>query len=303
MDKRERKAAVTQFVTLVASAEEERRAKLGIASLRAFGGTLKDSPVRAFVPRASEGRVQLDGLEGVQTVLLDVEERSRAYPFADKVSACARAEETAGPDVSTLVWFNPGCLILNAPLLFALSSEADAAFRPVHIRNIGSPAGSPLDDYWRGIYQATGAPDSPWGVESFVDEQKLRPYYNTHCFSIAPSKGLLRAWQDSFEEIVTDQAFQSGPCQDAPHRIFLHQAILSALIAKTPGAGRIRLLPPEYSYPLHLHARIPKPKQVRRLNELAVPVYEETEDLTILEVEEPLRSWLAPRLEGLGAVI
>jgi hypothetical protein len=72
---------------------------------------------------------------------------------------------------------------------------------------------------------------------------------------------------------------------------------LSALVAKNLGRERIRLLPPEYSYPLHLHLQVPPARQPRRLNDLVCPVYEETFDypasLNGLHVDEPLRSWLA----------
>lgn len=55
--------------------------------------------------------------------------------------------------------------------------------------------------------------------------------------------------------MVTDEAFQAGPCRDELHRIFLHQAILSTLVAKQLDWERVRLLPPEYNYPLNLSDR------------------------------------------------
>ncbi len=80
-------------------------------------------------------------------------------------------------------------------------------------------------------------------------------------------------------------------------RIFLHQAILSALAAKNLGRERIRLLPPAYSYPLHLHPQVPTGRQPGRLNDLVCPVYEDAFEFPVtfngLQIDQPLRSWLA----------
>ena len=92
--------------------------------------------------------------------------------------------------------------------------------------------------------------------------------------------------------MVLDRGFQSGPCADDLHRIFLHQAALSALVTRAVGPGRIRLLPSEYSYPLHFHNRLPNGCRVEFLDELVVPVYEDESDLNVLEARGPLGSWL-----------
>ena len=62
----------------------------------------------------------------------------------------------------------------------------------------------------------------------------------------------------------------------------------------------IRILPPEYSYPLHLHDKIPQASRASSLNELVCAVYEEEypqpQSLKELEIREPLRSWLLKEL-------
>ena len=69
--------------------------------------------------------------------------------------------------------------------------------------------------------------------------------------------------------------------------------------------GRIRLLPPEYSYPLHMHADTPLERQSRSLEELVCPVYEDgfeyQKTLHGLWVGEESEAWLnghAPGGEG-----
>jgi hypothetical protein len=291
-------AGQTQFVVMFRSEEGERYARIVIEGLRAFGGRLRDSPVRAFVLDPGRLARALPGLEGVHPVPLAVQEALEGYPFAEKVSACARAEEMAGPDVRSLVWLNLDCLIVNPPLLFDLPPPFAAAFRPVHHRNVGSPAGEPLDAYWAGIYRQVGLDESSFTVESFVDGLRLRPYLNTHCFAVDPSRGLLRDWLACFQAMVADRAYQAGACGDELHRIFLHQAVLSALASKSLAREEIRWLPAEYSYPLHMQQQVPGPRRAATLNSLVCAVYEEAVHVRSIPAREPLRSWLRER--GLG---
>ena len=135
-----------------------------------------------------------------------------------------------------------------------------------------------------------------FSLESFVDLQRLRPYLNTHNFAFDPSIGLGRAWQAHLRALVADRAFRAGPCRDALHRVFLHQAILSTLVPKLLAWERVRLLPPGYSYPLNLLHEIPPQRRAPSLNSLVSAVYEDAFPWTEIAVEEPLRSWLIERL-------
>jgi hypothetical protein len=129
-----------------------------------------------------------------------------------------------------------------------------------------------------------------------VDGQVLRPYFNSHCFAFNPALGLGQDWWACFKAMVSDQAFQAGPCRDKLHQIFLHQAILSTLAVKVLGWERIRLLPPEYNYPLNLLDEMPQDYRVPVLNELVNAVYEDEFPWGKIEVQPLLRSWLRDRL-------
>ena len=289
-------------ITLVETPADARSARLLLNSLRAFGGTLSHIPAWIFYqpePHQPDLTRAFSGLKAVQLIPLDLDAAAPGsdYPFASKVHACAQAEALAGAQLRSLVWFNPQCLILAPPLLIDLSPDFDAALRPVHHKNIGSLAQTPLDDYWQAVYRSAGLEETPFTVESFADAQTLRPYFNTHCFAMNPALGLFAAWREHFQALTCDAAFQSGPCQRPLPRIFLHQAILSTLVAKSLARKRIRLLPPAYSYPLHLHLQVPAGRQPRRLNDLVCPVYEDAFEFPVtlngLQVDEPLYSWLA----------
>lgn len=296
----------TCFLLLFQSKKGERLARIAIESLRAFGGPLRDCPVWAFVLDPDLVSRSLPGIAGVHRFPLVVEERWSHYPFSDKVYALATAEEMAGPEIRSLVWLSLDCLIINPPLLFDLgpaldraapgAALADAAFRPVHHRNVGSPAHEPPDEFWRGIYRALEVDDMPYTVESFADGQALRPYFNTHCFALNPKAGLGRAWCQHFKAMMTDEAFQSGPCRDELHQVFLHQAILSTLVAKLLPWERVRLLPPDYNYPLNLLDAMSPDHRATTLNHLVNAVYEDAFPWGEIEIQEPLRSWLRERL-------
>ncbi len=286
----------TCFFVVFGSDAEERLARIVVESLRTFGGRLADSPVWAFALDPARAPHGLGGPAGVECVPLAVEERYRGYPFAAKAAACARAEEMASPNVQSIVRLGLDTLVVNPPQLLELGPSCDAAFRPVHHRNVGSPAHEPPDAYWAWIYRTLGVDEAPCTVESFVDGETLRPYLNTHCFALNPALGVAQAWWAHFKAMIDDEAFQAGPCRGALHRIFLHQAILSALVATMLPWQRVRILPPEYSFPLHLLGDMPPGRRAPTLNSLVTVAYEDAFPWGAIEVEEPLRAWLQARL-------
>jgi hypothetical protein len=224
------------------------------------------------------------------------------YFFVDKAFACARAEEMLVSEDQSLIWIDPACLVINPPELYALDAAFDAAVRPVHITNVGLPSNAPLDGFWKGVYARIGIPEAGMTVQTFVDGLTIRAYFNSHAFSINPSRGLMRRWYAHFEALVRDETYQKRCCQDQTHRIFLHQAVLSALLASSVPAGRLRLLPPEYNYPYNLHQLVPFNLRAAALNDLVSITYEDRSlDPTIvedIEIREPLRGWLSAHLTG-----
>lgn len=280
------------YITVISSQVEARQVKLLIESLRRFGGRLGGYPVWLFCTdlKFTEGFSESDTLKLFH---LKMDLHLSNYPLAEKVFACALAEEMAVLEcVHTLIWLNPDCLIFNSLDLFVLGDQYDAAFRPVHIRNVGSLANEPIDGYWQRVYEVVRVNQVSYTIESYVDGQILWPYFNTHCFAINPAKGILQAWRAFFVTLLLDKAFQDEYCQDELHQIFLHQVVLSALVMKSIQQKRLLMLPPEYSYPLHLQEKIPASKRVDSLNQLVCMVYEEDTFLEGIEIQKPILSWL-----------
>lgn len=287
------------FVTAVLSPGQRAGVRLLVDSLRTFGGPLRDCPVWILEMRPLTAPCDDLTGPGIDVVRLEVPEALPRYYFTYKVYAWAQVEEWADPSLRSLVWLDPGCLVLRPPMHFELVRPQGAAFRPVHIRNVGIPAGEALDPFWQGVYRAVDLDDAGYAVESYVDTETIRPYYNTHLFALDPGLGIGRSWLESFESLVQDKTYQAAACADELHQVFLHQAVLSALVAKQLGPERIRILPTEYSYPLHFHGEVSLARRPESLNRLVCPVYEGVfsypETLRGLEVEEPLAAWLGER--------
>jgi hypothetical protein len=236
---------------------------------------------------------------GVRVLPLTVPDKVARYHYGAKVCACAQAEDLVAPAVRSLIWLAPEFFIVHPPPLLDLAPSFDAAVRPVHFKNVGLLATEPLDDFWKQIYETVGTNDVHPPVESFLDALRLRPYFNTHAFALDPQKGLCRRWLDCFETLVCDRAFQLRACSDPPHQVFLHQAILSAIIVTMLGPHRIRTLPPEYSYPYNLHPSVPLDRRALALDDLVTVAYDDRSlDPRVvddIDVHEPLRSWLFAR--------
>ena len=291
------------FFTLVGSPEDVPHARLLIESIRTFGGSYSGCPILVLMSSPDTPTREIERINGVQCRMLTSRSEIPRYWFAQKVAACDQAEGIATEEkIRSLVWLSTRCLVVNQPDLFDLYSSFDAACRPVHIRNVGLPVDEPLDEFWSPIFKSIGLDDTERWVESFTDRQKLRPYFNTHLFVVNPLKSVFRSWRESFMAMVTDHEFQIGPCRDSDHKIFLHQAILSALVLKLLDWDRIRVLPPEYSYPLHLHQDTPPEHRWETINTLVCPVYEEMfrypDSLNGIGIHDPLRSWLMARSPG-----
>ncbi len=294
-------AATLTFVTCVRGKDDVAAARLLLESLRAFGGDLGGRPVWVFAEPGMREAAETLSAPRLDVLPLRVPPALAGFPFATIVVACAEAEDRAA-SAASLVWIDPKCLVVRPPLLFHLADDVDVAVRPVHVRNVGSPAEAPVDDYWRRIYEDVGVDDVGLTVESFVDGQRLRAYFNSHAQAVRPSLGIFRRRCEHFERLATDRRFLAGACRDEVHRAFLFQALFSALVAALVVPARVRVLPPDYVYPYSLHADVPDQRRAAALDDLACVVVEgrsvRPDGVTDIAIREPLRSWLAARAPG-----
>ena len=284
------------FFTLISNNAEIDAAHLLVNCLRTFGGEYREAALWVFSAIEKRALRAFPFDKNTIFVPLEREEYSQPYFFTNKVGACAQVEKMVDAKENILVWLNPMTLILQEPAAFQLRVGYQAAFRPVHIQNIGSSIQEKIDGYWGKIYTVVGRDKDNFALETLLEKKYIRPYFNSHLFSIDPEAGLLQEWQELFSKFINNNEFQVTYCVDVAHQVFLHQAILSALLEVRMGQQKIDILPEEYSYPLHLHAKIEQERQIRRLDDLVCPVYEEEfhlpESLAGLEISPALLDWL-----------
>jgi len=284
------------FVTLVRNPSQIAQTHLLINSIRSFGGALSQCPVWVF--ESNPQKASCESLKDTNTKIfsLKVPDSVKEYLYGDKVYAGRQAEEMAGSKIRSLIWMDSSCLITHPPLLYDLNSQSDTAIRPVHIQNVGIPASAPLDGFWKKVYETVGVSDIQTTVETFVDRQLIRSYFNSHSFAVNPSIGLLHRWFYYFELLACDREFQINFCQDQQHRVFLHQAVLSTLIVTDIDTKRIRMLPSDYNYPYNLHGSVSPERKVSALNDLVSFTYEsrslDPNDVNDIKIYDPLRTWL-----------
>jgi glyoxylase-like metal-dependent hydrolase (beta-lactamase superfamily II) len=290
------------IATCVTDTAQVRNVALLLDSLRRFGGPIATAPV--VVGFDESVRVPTRALErpGVRLVPLEAPPEARDYPYAYKAYAASRAEEIVAGSADTLIWLDAEILVLAPPTPLVLDAGHAVAMRPVYLRNaIGLAPDQPTDAFWAAILadnrlEAARLPV----VETEVDTQKVRGYFNCGAIAVRPSLGLFREWARQMSARLADADYQRRACADGLHRVFLHQAVLSAIIVARTSPAQWRWLPRECGYPLHLHARLPAELRAARLADLSVVLHENEIDqpgaLDGIEVNQELRAFLDEQL-------
>ncbi len=190
----------------------------------------------------------------IQPAAFDLPAHLRDFPLGQKVFAAARAEElTAG---STLVWLDPDALFLRPPDDFLLPPGCSLAACPVHLKNISTPAAEPPDAYWQRVFALAGEdPLAAFPLTTRVDGLPIRAHFNAGCLAVRAEAGHLAAWREAFLRAAADPALAVLSAENPLRRIFLHQAVLSAVILARLPRGEIHILPETVNYPAFLQAR------------------------------------------------
>jgi len=291
----------TVFCTMVRSERGAGFASLLLKSLRRFGGEYHDAPFWIFETDPAQSNCALAADAHTQLFPLRVPPEMQKVFFGDKVASCANAEEMArAQKVRSLVFVDPVFLFVAPPKLLDLGEEFDAAFRPVHMQNVGIAPELPLNGYWQGILDVAGLSDISSTVHTFVEGKTIRSYFNTHVFSMNPEKGLCEQWLEKLSSLSMDKDFQTQFVSEQREKIFQFQALLAALVVGKILPERLRILPPSYSYPYNLHSSVPEVKKPRTLEELVCFTYEQRsihpDEVQDVRFGETLEKWLRKEL-------
>jgi glyoxylase-like metal-dependent hydrolase (beta-lactamase superfamily II) len=287
------------FVTIVSNHEQSRSVMAMVKSIRELSGDFRNSKI--FVVRSDPENFPCTALvaKGVELVQLEMDKSFMDYPLAMKAFAAAQVERAIKGKAGTLTWLDPGVLVLDSPDDLSLGGNFDCAIRPVSLSNtIGLLPGQEPDAYWKPIYIRTGINFRELPVvETVVDKIKIQPYYNCEVFSVNPELGICGEWAKLLSDLLKDGDYQKVACLTFLKRLFLHQAVLSAVITSRIKPDRIKALPISCAYPFNQRDRLASEKRIPLLNDLSVVIFDYAWEnipnwMDQIKIQEPLRRWL-----------
>lgn len=292
------------FAMLAFPGKTEQEAILFVKSLRAFGGKYSQSDVAIFTlnsqPLSTECRDQLLALNvNINTVTLPT--NMLDFPFAVKAMVSGMAEEQSQNKYELLVWMDRDSLIIREPEALILPKGKTLGFRPVDHKNIGCEYDQPPTPFWQTIYDHLQVPtENIFPIFTAADQIKIRPYINAGMLVVRPEAGLLQQWGQSFQNLYLHQDFLPFYETHFLNKIFVHQAVLAALLTKVLPQSAWHELPGRINYPLHMHHHFSADRQPKDINDLITCRYDtffETDAWKeTIGMQAPFGPWLEENL-------
>ncbi|MGB7054274.1 MAG: hypothetical protein WBE28_03010 [bacterium] len=294
------------FTTVVYPTEwSETNALLLVESIRAFAGSLSQAPIWCFVPQYGKKLTAqtVDRLSKLDATLMpyDIELEVARFFFAADIRAAGLAESTATAKTDLLVWLSSNTIILKEPHAFKLRDDKSLGYRPVHHTNVGSVYDTPLDPFWTLVYKYCNVPDDRiFPMETHIDGQRLRPYFNAGILITRPEQKLFTTWHNTFFKVYQEPDLQDLYKQDERYMIFIHQALLSGIILKIFTQDEIQELPTTYNYPVHLYEEDITAHRPSSIEELVLlrheGFYQDPTWIEKMPARELLKQWLTEKL-------
>lgn len=274
------------------------------SSIRNFAGNLRECPITiAYSNDPNKIPYEYQQILHSLNVNLMPFQLSKDFQgefFADFVKGAEIVEKKYANETDYLVWMGPDTLILKEPAHFLLPKGKEIGYRPVHHINIGSHVDSPLDEYWNFIYKLCNVPtDRIFPMETHIDLDIIRPYFNAGSIVVRPSEGLLQNWWNTYQKGHKNSEYLEL-CKTNPHyHIFFHQAILSGIILNKYSKQSLLELPKVYNYPLHLHTQNYRQDKPANFEDIITVRYETRDILNNAKLPTPIRTWIVKELSRL----
>jgi hypothetical protein len=292
------------FAFMLGTGDDEKAALRLASSIRTFGGELCFNPIwlvsRNKEEELSDATRQKIFSLGARLINFDPQSLKTRVAFSSYVTAAAIAEGLAQGESSFLAWLATDALVLQPPVSLLLPAGKSLGACPVHLKLLGSGFEDPIDEYWELVYrhcQVDLAHIFP--MQTVVDEQLVRAYFNAGLLVVRPERGLLRAWQSRFDRLAGLPEFRAFYAQNELYEIFIHQAILTGSILSLLKQDDFQPLPFEMNYPLHLHTKVAASHRPASLEQLITCRYEEYAEFfenpnldEVIYISQPLKDWL-----------
>jgi hypothetical protein len=294
------------FTTVVYPTQwSEANTLLLIESIRAFAGDLSQAQIWCLVPQyGKELKTEtVDRLIELGATLMpfDIDLNVARFFFAADIRAAQIAESTATGKTDFIAWLGSNTIILKEPKAFILEDDKSLGYRPVHHANIGSVYNTPLDPFWTLIYGYCDVPDDRvFPMETHIDGQTLRPYFNAGILITRPDRNLFKTWHDTFFAVYQRPDLQELYKKDERYVIFIHQALLSGIVLQLFSKNDLQALPSTYNYPVHLHDEDVTAHRPATMDDFVTfrheGFYQDPEWKQTLPASDSLKQWLADKL-------
>jgi hypothetical protein len=290
--------------TISPGKQPDTNALLLAESIRAFAGGLSESPIWFYVTGdldelSIDVEDRLQALD-VDLIPLKVDRGAAGFFFVPEVVAAAEAETRAEAEADIQVWLGSNTLVLHEPRDLVLPGGKSLGYRPVHHTILGSRIDAPLDAFWSLIYNRCGVSgDRVFPMKTHVDGNTLRPYINAGILATRPERRLIRRWRDAFLNLYRTPEFERF-YGDERYRIFMHQAVLSAVMLANFPRDELSELHATYNYPLHLYYEDATGRRPGSIEELVTirheGFYDDPDWERKMPAKEPLKKWIRERL-------
>lgn len=274
-------------------------------SVREFGGSLSESRIQMYYPEYDKQLSQnfIDRMSNLNVELipfqLDLE--VLRFPFTAHAHAAALAETKNLGKTEILAWMASNTILLREPKDFLLSKSIALGYRPVHHTLLGLRYDEPLDPFWTKIYEICNVPsENIFPMQPHVEEFLIRPYFNAGILITRPERQLFQNWRDTFFNAYSDDSFQEFYKDDNRYAIFIHQAILSAVILAMLKKEELLELPHNYNYPVHLFNEDKSDNRPISIDECITfrheGFYKDVDWMNKIPAQETIKQWLNEHL-------
>lgn len=241
------------IIIIVEEGVLEQQALLAIKSILTFVQPHLDCKIWAVSPRGSNyhpKKSTTDFFKNNNITYLNkyLNIRYDYFPLCNGIYASEHIESKA-QNSDFILLIDTDTLFIN-PIDRSFFDVNSVYLRPVDNKGIGSTGNADSNDvFWQDAFNLFGLkPDFP-EMKTTVDQQTIRPYYNSG-FVLAPkSFNFFRKWKTVFENLMGSQ-IRTNPSQSR-HKVdfgFLEQMSIS--VALSLYNLEKKMLPNSYNYPL-----------------------------------------------------
>jgi hypothetical protein len=292
------------FAFMLGSGEAENDGLRLARSIRKFGGEFSFNPIWMLSQRSEDELCEATQQElfslGARLVTFEMDPKAVNFLFSKYVFAASIAEGLAQGETSFLVMMANDTLVLQTPSALLLPAGKSLGVCPVHLKILGTGFNEPLSEFWKLIFLHCKVDEERvFPMQTIVDEQLVRAYFNAGLLVVRPERGLLRAWQANFDHLYRLPEFDAFYAQNELYEIFMHQAVLAGSVLSSLRPQEFQQLPFEMNYPLHLHTRVSPGRRPSSLDQLITCRYEDYGEFfgspdvdTQIYIDRQMKDWL-----------